>query len=78
MGSVVASVSQLVFLPAYAPERNPDDLRGDDVKQTIARRPAAKSKDGLKAALRSYMRSPKRQPNKVGSFFKTPSTSYAA
>ena len=69
---------ELFFLPAYAPEHNPDEFLNNDVKQTIARRPAAKSKDALKVSLRSYMRGLQRKPNKVHSFFKTPSTSYAA
>ena len=69
---------ELFFLPAYAPEHNPDEFLNNDVKQTIARRPVAKSKDALQASLRSYMRGLQRQPNKVQSFFKTPSTRYAA
>ena len=69
---------ELFFLPAYAPEHNPDEFLNNDVKQTIARRPAAKSKDALQTSLRSYMRGLQRQPNKVQSFFRTPSTRYAA
>jgi transposase len=69
---------ELFFLPAYAPEHNPDEFLNNDVKQSMAKRPAAKSKDALKASLRSYMRGLQRKPTKVRSFFKTPSTSYAA
>ena len=69
---------ELFFLPAYAPEHNPDEFLNNDVKQTIARRPAAKSTDALQTSLRSYMRGLQRQPNKVQSFFRTPSTCYAA
>ena len=69
---------ELFFLPAYAPEHNPDEFLNNDVKQTIGRRPAAKSKDALQASLRAYMRGLQRQPNKVQSFFRTPSTCYAA
>jgi transposase len=69
---------ELFFLPAYAPEHNPDEFLNNDVKQSMAKRPAARSKDALKASLRSYMRGLQRKPTKVRSFFKTPSTSYAA
>lgn len=69
---------ELFFLPAYAPEHNPDEFLNNDVKQSMARRPAAKSKDALKATLRAYMRGLQRQPTKVRSFFTAPSTSYAA
>ncbi|MGI9506186.1 MAG: hypothetical protein ACR2RE_24355, partial [Geminicoccaceae bacterium] len=61
-----------------APEHNPDEFLNNDVKQAVARRTAAKSKDALKTNLRSYMRSLQRQSTKVRSFFKTPSTTYAA
>jgi transposase len=69
---------ELFFLPAYAPEHNPDEFLNNDVKQTIARRPAAKSKDALQASLRAYMRGLQRQPSKVQSYFRTPSTRYTA
>ena len=69
---------ELFFLPTYAPEHNPDEFLNNDVKQSMARRPAAKSKDGLKSSLRSYMRGLQRRPYKVQSFFNTPSTRYAA
>jgi transposase len=69
---------ELFFLPAYAPEHNPDEFLNNDVKQSMARRPAAKSKDALKSSLRSYMRGLQRRPYKVQSFFNTPSTRYAA
>ena len=69
---------ELFFLTAYAPEHNPDEFLNNDVKQGMAKRPTAKSKDALKASLRSYMRGLQHKPNKVRSFFKTPSTSYAA
>ena len=69
---------ELFFLPAYAPEHNPDEFLNNDVKQSMARRPAAKSKDALKTSLRSYMRGLQRQSYKVQSFFNTPSTRYAA
>ena len=65
---------ELFFLTAYAPEHNPDEFLNKDVKQSMAKRPAAKSKDALKTTLRSSMRGLQRQPTKVRSFFKSPST----
>lgn len=69
---------ELFFLPAYAPEHNPDEFLNNDVKQGMARWPAAKSRDEVKTSLRHYMRDLQRKPDKVCSFFQTPSTLYAA
>jgi DDE superfamily endonuclease len=69
---------ELVFLPAYAPEHNPDELLNNDVKQALGRRTAAKDKSRLKSSLRRYMRRLQRQPEKIRAFFQAPTTAYAA
>ena len=75
---LIEAAERKVFLPAYAPEHNPDEFLDDDVKQATVRRPAAKGKDAPKASMRSYMGGLQRQPNKVRSFFNTSRTCYAA
>jgi transposase len=69
---------ELVFLPAYAPEHNPDEFLHSDLKQHLGRRPAAKNEAGLESRLRGYLRRLQRQPARVRAFFQAPTTRYAA
>jgi transposase len=47
---------ELFFLPAYAPEHNPDEFLHSDLKRSLGRRPAARDRAGLKSRLRVYLR----------------------
>jgi len=69
---------ELFFLPAYAPEHNPDEFLHSDLKRHLGRRPAAKDKAGLESRLRGYLRRLQRQPDRVRAFFQAPTTRYAA
>jgi transposase len=69
---------ELFFLPAYAPEHNPDEFLHNDLKQSLSRRTAATDRDGLKRSLRGYLRRLQRQPERVRAFFQAPTTRYAA
>jgi transposase len=69
---------ELVFLPAYAPEHNPDEFLHSDLKRSLGRRPAARNKAGLESRLRGYLRRLQRQPERVRAFFQAPTTRYAA
>jgi transposase len=69
---------ELVYLPPYAPERNPDEFVNNDVKQAMARRQAPKDKAELKKGLTSYMRSLQKRPAKIRAFFQAPTVRYAA
>ena len=69
---------ELFFLPAYAPEHNPDEFLHSDLKRSLGRRPAAKDKAGLESRLRGYLRRLQRQPERVRAFFQAPTTLYAA
>ena len=83
-GKVQAWVAQhrerieLFFLPAYAPEHNPDGFLHSDLKRSLGRRPAVKDKTGLESRLRGYLRRLQRQPERVRAFFQAPTTRYAA
>jgi len=68
----------LFFLPAYAPEHNPDEFLHSELKRGLGRRPAAKDKAGLESRLRGYLRRLQRQPARVRAFFQAPTTRYAA
>jgi transposase len=69
---------ELFYLPAYAPEHDPEEFLNNDLKQTLARRSTPKTKAAFKSGLTSYMRSLQRQPAKVRAFFQAPSVHYAA
>src|SRR3712207_3135679 len=69
---------ELFFLPAYAPEHNPDEFLHSDLKRSLGRRPAAKDKAGLERRLHRYLRRLQRQPERVQAFFQAPTTRYAA
>ena len=69
---------ELFFLPAYAPEHNPDEFLHSDLKKSLGRRPAAKGRAELKSSLRGYLRRLQRQPERVRAFFQAPTTRYAA
>jgi transposase len=69
---------ELFFLPAYAPEHNPDEFLHRDLKRSLGRRPAAKDRAGLENRLRGCLRRPQRQPERVRAFFRAPTTRYAA
>jgi transposase len=83
-GKVQAWVAQhrekieLFFLPAYAPDHNPDEFLHNDLKQSLGRRPAATDRNGLKRRLRGYLRRLQRQPERVRAFFQASTTRYAA
>jgi transposase len=69
---------ELFFLPAYAPDHNPDEFLHSDLKRSLGRRPAAKDKVQLKSRLNGYLRRLQRQPERVRAFFQAPTTLYAA
>jgi transposase len=69
---------ELFFLPAYAPEHNPDEFLHSDLKRSLGRRPAVRDKAGLESRLRGYLRRLQRQPERVRAFFQAPTTRYAA
>lgn len=68
----------LFFLPAYAPEHNPDELLNSAVKRRLARRPAPRHREELKTNLRADMRRLQRMPDTIRAFFRAPTTAHAA
>src|SRR5919202_2416997 len=69
---------ELVYLPPYAPEHNPDEFLNNDLNQALARRRTPRDKAVLKSGLTSYMRSLQHCPAKVRTFFQAPTVQYAA
>lgn len=69
---------EVYFLPAYAPDLNPDELLNHDVKANALgrRRPATRSQ--MIGGVRSYLRSTQRRPAVIRNFFRHELVRYAA
>jgi transposase len=65
-------------LPSYSPELNPDEGVNADLKQAVPRKAPARSKQQLKRAAVSHMRSLSRRPQRIRSIFRHPQFRYAA
>ena len=69
---------KLFYLPAYSPDRNPDELVWKHLKADTVGRMVTTSKDDFKSKVLSSMRSLQNNPKKIRSFFQKPSLQYAA
>ena len=69
---------KLFYLPAYSPDRNPDELVWKHLKADTVGRMVTTSKADFKSKVVSSMRSLQTNPNKIRSFFQKPSLQYAA
>lgn len=68
---------ELFFLPAYSPERNPDEYLNCDLKAAVHSQSPARSTDKLKKMVRSHMMKLQKLPARVMSYFKHPKIAYA-
>lgn len=68
---------ELLFLPPYAPELNPDELAWAHIKSKIAKA-TVQTKEELKAQVERTMRQLQYLPNIVSGFFRAPTCAYAA
>ena len=68
---------RLILLPAYSPDLNPDEFLNNDVKANAVGRRRASSQDDMIADVRGYLRSTRKQPAIVQSYFHAPSVQYA-
>ena len=66
------------YLPPYSPELNPDEGVNADLKQAVPREAPARSKQQLKRAAASRMRSLSRRPQRIRAIFRHPQFRYAA
>jgi transposase len=69
---------ELFYLPAYAPEHNPDEYLNNDLKQKLRQQPQPGSKDALVENTRSVMRAIQRAPARVRGYFRPGPVQYAA
>lgn len=68
----------LFYLPAYAPEHNPDEYLNNDLKQQIKNKPRSDDRKALVAATRSILKSIQRRPARIRSYFRAKHVAYAA
>lgn len=69
---------ELFYLPAYSPERNPDELLNQELKASVYKTGRPKNKTDLKRKLKARLCSIQKQPHKIQAYFQKPSVRYAA
>lgn len=69
---------ELVFLPPYAPELNPDELLNHDLKANAVGMRRVRKKSELLANVRRHLRSRQRSPSVIRAFFREKHVAYAA
>jgi len=69
---------QLFFLPPYSPELNPAELVWNDLKNNGIGRLAIMGPDQLRREVLSYLRRLQKLPERIRSYFRAPTTRYAA
>src|SRR5918912_2670249 len=69
---------EVLYLPGYSPELNPDEGVNGDLKQAVTRQEPARSKAQLKRAVVGHMRRLSKRPDRVRSFFGHKTFRYAA
>ena len=60
---------ELFYLPAYSPERNPDEYLNQDIKAHVRRQQRPHNVTGLKRMVRAYLHQLQQWPEKLSHFF---------
>jgi transposase len=68
----------IFYLPAYAPEHNPDEYLNNDLKQQMKNKPRANDRKALVATTLSILKSIQRRPGRVRSYFRAKHVAYAS
>ena len=69
---------ELFYLPAYAPDHNPDEYLNNDLKQKLRQQPQPSSQDELIKSTRAVLRAIQRSPTRIKAYFKPSAVRYAA
>lgn len=69
---------ELFYLPAYAPDHNPDEYLNNDLKQKLRQAPQPGSKEDLIKNTRTELRAIQRRPARVRGYFRPAPVQYAA
>lgn len=67
---------ELVYLPSYSPEANPDKYFNRDLKTNLRQGPVARTIEQLPKIATGFMRHLQEVPGRVVSYFKHPAVSY--
>ncbi len=73
-----AAKCELVLLPGYAPELNPDELLNQDLKSNVFAAARPKNADELIAQTRTYLSGTQKRPDIVRAYFEEAHVNYAA
>lgn len=73
-----AARCELVILPGYAPELNPDELLNQDLKSNVFSAGRPRRRDELIDQTRSYLRGTQKRRDIVRAYFQEPHVHYAA
>ena len=68
---------EIIYLPGYSPELNPDEMLNQDVKATALRKQRPRNVGQLKADVRSYLFSTQKRPDVVRHYFEERHVQYA-
>lgn len=68
---------ELIYLPGYSPELNPDELLNQDVKRSALRQRRPKHVTDLKDDVRAYLHSTQKRPDVVRRYFEERHVQYA-
>ena len=69
---------ELFYLPAYAPDHNPDEYLNNDLKQKLRQQPQPAANDALVKNTRAVLRAIQRSPARIKTYFTPPPVRYAA
>lgn len=69
---------ELFFLPAYSPQRNPDEYLNCDLKQGLSAVPAPKTKEKLQENVENHMNMLAQNSDRVRNYFRHKDIQYAA
>lgn len=69
---------ELFYLPAYAPDHNPDEYLNNDLKQKLRQQPQPSSKVDLIKNTRAALRAIQRAPTRIQAYFHPAPVQYAA
>jgi transposase len=69
---------ELCYLPAYAPDHNPDEYLNNELKQKLRQQPQPGAKDELIKSARFVLRAIQRSPERIRAYFTPEPVRYAA
>ncbi|MBV8702746.1 MAG: transposase, partial [Acetobacteraceae bacterium] len=72
------SAIEVFYLPPHGPELNPDEGVNADLKQAVPRKAPARSRQQLRRATISHMRSLSKRPQRIRAIFQHQQFRYAA